>query len=122
MKTSRDDYGIPAVLGNSKSAKAIPIKSTDSGSLFTTDNKVLIEVVKLDMQTERNKMIILDNKNYNEITVNIVDNEFIINFLDSDNSIYDMTITRPVSINLSGNKIWITNTQQQGNIEIWIWR
>lgn len=119
MRAQRDHYGVPALLGNGE-ADTIPIKATQEGSLCVTDSKKLLKVIRLDLMVARENEFLMDEA-YNEITINRLDGEIKLNFVDVEENDKQVSILRPMSITVASSRLWASNEMGEGLAEIWIW-
>lgn len=118
LKNVLDLSGNPALVGKLNEI-GIPINATTEGNLHVTDNKRLVEVIKLDMASIRDKE--LYEIPFNEISFNIVNSPISI-YLDEDNERKKLSITRPTTISTTVDKFYISNDIGTGLVEIWLWK
>jgi hypothetical protein len=119
MDALRDSNKVPSMLAaDTEGKRTIPIKATESGSLMVTGSKRLKEVIRIDLNDSRNK--ILFDKSFSEITVPLIEGTFKL-YLDEPVESRSLTINRALSIETNAEKFYISNDIGEGNAEIWLW-
>lgn len=115
-----DRYGTRGLLGNGET-ETVPIRATQDGSLYVTENGVLKQVVSVDLTEARDGELIYDGE-FSELTFAVVDVPVKINFTDDTPDKY-VTITGKSNISAAGNQLHIRNAATEGKLlEVWVWR
>lgn len=119
MEAKRDVYGVPGMLAHGKK-ETVAVRATEGGSLCVTDNKELLQVVRLALDTARENEQV-EVRPYNEITVNVLDAPVQINFTADEKK--TVSIVRPMSITVASDKLMLNNAaaKEGSMLEIWLW-
>lgn len=117
--TPTDGYGRAAILGNNNGT-ATPIKVATNGSLFTVNKKYeLVKALKLDLSISRDKE--LYQVSFDSFAIPNLDGEIDI-YIDSPNEDKKLEINSCLSIDISANKIYISNKAQEAFADMWFFK
>lgn len=114
-----DVYAVPGLLGLGKEER-VAVRATETGSLCVTDNKELLQVIRLALDTARENEQV-EVPPYNEITVNVLDAPVQMNFTADEKK--TVSIVRPMSITAASDKLMLSNAaaKEGSMLEIWLW-
>jgi len=129
MKTPKDAYGTPVMLGN-YAGKAIPLKVDEQGKLIVaginlsetslsvrSGNKYeFVQSVSLDLSVSRNKEVL--EVSFDTMAVANIDGEILV-YIGESTDKKKITINKCMSMDVSTEAIYISNKAQEGTAEIW---
>ena len=124
MRTPRDSYGTPTMLGNYE-GKAVPLKVDEDGKLIVSGvtitaesgNKYeFVQSVSLDLSLVRNKELL--QVSFDTMAVANIDGEISI-YIGESTDTKKITVNKCMSMDVTAEAIYISNEVQQGTAEIW---
>ncbi len=118
--TPRDSNNVPAILGNNN-GETVPLSVSPDGELLTKSiitnptKYQLVDVLNIDFSIPRNKELF--QIEFDSIAIANLNGSF---FMHINNK--QMTIKKCLSMLVSSNNISISNDQQTGSAEIWLFK